>query len=697
MIRKLLVNAFVAVFFATSAAASTLSLNENTALYFDSSTLYYDSSALTSPLSINNIGSDLIDVSVNNNATLSSSTQYVLLSSSNINFINNSNITNSATSYLGFLRSSGDNSFYNNGNFTTTSSMSSNSSFFTNGGMSDTGHEITNFINAQGKTIAVSGSGVSVYLDYSGTLRNLNNSGTLSSSGSFSHPISISGSATEIINNGTISSTGSSGMAILNNGTISTITNNSDAIISGSGTNNYGIKNNGTITTINNYGTITSINSVAIHNSSGTITTLNNAQGGNSNALSIDGALPTNYNILINSATSYGQLLGLSSGGGDFILTMAISGLLNFGVSNQSNITQRIYTEVLQGITSDKVGTKSGVYDGMTWNVALKSGSSNAWNLTFSGAPTSQTQTALNSLSLKIGSSFMTQSIATNFANMNTYDCNLFDKKGICLSIGAQKNNSHNPSIDTSNSVLVAGYKISPNIRIGGFLNQTFDRNSAVNSEVKISDNTPLMGLFVVWNNQSDGLGYQIKVANAYQDQNVKTTRQVFGLSEAGSGQTDLYTQSYVAELSHALAAKETIISPYFALRYVRSKQNSYTETSTVTTPLTYQAIGSEALTSLIGAKFNYPLSSKIGLIGSLGLEQDLFYRIGQLNAKSGSTNFTSENLSNNLKHRRLIASLGSYFNLTNLQKIAGEVYYQQLPFQRTNAKVVYINYTIGF
>jgi hypothetical protein len=65
------------------------------------------------------------------------------------------------------------------------------------------------------------------------------------------------------------------------------------------------------------------------------------------------------------------------------------------------------------------------------------------------------------------------------------------------------------------------------------------------------------MGAFAVWNHQADGLGFQMKLANAYLDKDVTTSRAVVGTSEAGRGRTDLNTQSYVGELSYAFTYQD--------------------------------------------------------------------------------------------------------------------------------------------
>jgi len=279
---------------------------------------------------------------------------------------------------------------------------------------------------------------------------------------------------------------------------------------------------------------------------------------------------------------------------------------------------------------------------------------------------------------------------------MNTYDCDLFDAKGVCVSVGGQQTYIDNPSSNISSTVVVGGYKVSPKIRIGGFLNQNLNNNTV--SGVRISNANPLMGLFAVWNQNEDRLGYKIKIANAYQDKNVSTGREVVGTSEAGIGKTSLNTQSYVGELSYALLANQNkmLVRPYAAIRYTRIKQDGYTEDSSVSTPLTYGSIEDRSTTALVGVKLNHKLAEKVNLTGSFGIEQDLHHQVDNLTA-TGLSGLTSENFNDSIKRTRPVASAGAYWMPVKNQRIAAELYYQQLPFQSTASATAYANYSIGF
>ncbi|CAM8416106.1 Autotransporter beta-domain containing protein [Candidatus Methylopumilus universalis] len=313
------------------------------------------------------------------------------------------------------------------------------------------------------------------------------------------------------------------------------------------------------------------------------------------------------------------------------------------------------------------------------------------------GPSSSDTQSSLTTLSKNLRSSFNATVMSSNYANMNTYDCNLFDKNNMCISAGGRVTTIDNPSSHHSAAVVVLGYKISPHIRIGGFLDQSVNHNMP--SGVDMSNKNPMAGAFAVWNHQADGLGLQMKLANAYLDKDVTTSRAVVGTSEAGRGRTDLNTQSYVGELSYAFQYQEkTLVRPYFALRYTRIKQDGYTEdtTAAVTSPLTYAKLSDRSTSALMGVKVNHALTPKTNLTASLGVEQDLDHKSDQLIA-TGVSGLTSENFNNNIRHTRPVASLGAYYAVAKNQRLSGDIYYQQLPFQSTDSATAYVNYMIGF
>ena len=473
--------------------------------------------------------------------------------------------------------------------------------------------------------------------------------------------------------------------------------------------------NNGyysTITTLNNIGSITGGAGAGSDNDGfgisnfGSIVTLDNAQGGNSltpatTALTFTGNLPTNYNIIINSPSHYGQI--------DFSKP---DGTTTFGISSLSGtnigVTGTRYENVISGIDESQISNEDTTLNyqngnlSATYQLVADLSVANTWDLLIlsmiNGPSATDTQASLNSLAPKLRGAFSTQAIATNFANMNTYDCSLFDAKGVCVSVGGQQTYVDNPSSNITSTVVVAGYKVSPQIRIGGFLNQNINNNTV--SGVHISNRNPLMGLFAVWNQKEDRLGYQVKIANAYQDKDVTTTRDVIDSSEAGIGRTNLNTQSYVGELSYAFMANEdkTMVRPYAAIRYTRIKQDGYTEQTSagVTAPLTYSALADRSTTALVGVKLNHKLAEKVNLTGSIGIEQDIHHQVDNLTA-TGIAGLTSENFSDSLKRTRPVASIGAYYMPVKNQRISADVYYQQLPFQSTGAATAYVNYTIGF
>jgi uncharacterized protein with beta-barrel porin domain len=136
------------------------------------------------------------------------------------------------------------------------------------------------------------------------------------------------------------------------------------------------------------------------------ITNMYNSQGG-SNALTINGGMPDNYNIIIDSSLSYGKLEITSNYGTS----------MDFDIdSTRSTLSAGTYTDVLTGVTDAKLGaTRSGTVGGFNWTIALQSGSSTVWDLVLQSARTSYTA-RISSSSLSV--------IAQVLENINTAGSN---------------------------------------------------------------------------------------------------------------------------------------------------------------------------------------------------------------------------------------------------------------------------------
>lgn len=448
----------------------------------------------------------------------------------------------------------------------------------------------------------------------------------------------------------------------------------------------------GSVGLITNLGTITG-DGYHIKNS-GTITTLNNRQGaGNSSgALTYTGALPTNYNIIINSASIYGKL-AVTSG----------TGSMAFGVYSTSTLTSNLYTSVLSGVDSSKISnltgsTVTGTLGLFNWTLQDLN-EDNTWDLlvALNGPAIADTMNSLTDQSNKLRQVFNSQ---TNIANNSlNYDCSLFSANNMCVAIGGRYSKYDYDGQHNAADILVLGYKVNPNFRVSAHMDQKLNRSNLTG--ISIDNKTPMFGLLAVYNENPNGLGLQVKVANSYQDQDITATRTVFSTSEAGFGKTNLRTQNYLAELSYNIKTDDNLISsPYVGVRNSKIKQGGYTEstTTTVTDPLTYNALKDESNTLLVGIREKYKVDKNISVFGSVGVEKDLHHNVDNYSASDvNNSGITAINFNNDVKKTRGSGTLGANYNFTPTSMISASFNYTQLPYQTTDAKNVYINYSVGF
>ena len=572
-------------------------------------------------------------------------------------------------------------------------------------------YSLSNIADNPGSTFKVTGSGVVLSnftnngtINTGGTDANtaivtagaivssFNNAGSILADAGSVNPLRVSstGEITVLNNSGTIQSTTTNALA--NAGIIGTFIN-SGSIVS-SATGRYGFLNQGSVGTITNLalGAVAGLADTGFNggrdgiDNAGTITTLNSAQ----NNLKYRLHLPTNYNVIIfGGATSYGQT--------EFFDTPTIprtgSGPMHFGIYAGSAISTQSYANVLKNLPEDYIGsTRTGTYQGLTWKLGAGNGS-NKWDLNFSGTNTA-VMSALNQTTTALQNAFTLQN--TVLVNGFTYDCPVFDKNNVCVSVGARGTSVNTDSVNSTGGLLIGAYRMSNQIRLGAYIDQNISTNST--GIVKVANASPMVGLFGVWNERQDGTGAEVKVSAGYGQKNTTMTRPIVDGTEAGSGSSSLISQGVQAIGKYGFAvASKTIVSPYAGLRYTQNNMGGYIEGSSasVTAPLTYSAVNTNATTVVAGLGANYKVMPSITLLASAGLENDLNTSNGTY-AATGLYGINPISFNSNPVRTRATASAGAYYDLAKNQRVSLSYIFRQEQFQGVNTNAAFLTYAIG-
>jgi hypothetical protein len=128
-------------------------------------------------------------------------------------------------------------------------------------------------------------------------------------------------------------------------------------------------------------------------------------------------------------------------------------------------------------------------------------------------------------------------------------------------------------------------------------------------------------------------------------------------------------------------------------LRYTHLKQNVYTKetTDTVTDASTLAELRDESSTALLGIKVNHNLKDKATLTAQLGLEQDLYHKVGNYSATNSNIgDLNSLVFNSNIKRTRPVASIGAFYDVSQMQRASATIIYQQTPFQSTGSTTAY-------
>jgi len=518
-----------------------------------------------------------------------------------------------------------------------------------------------------------------VYSD--GNITNFQNSGTITGGTSNSGFYTQTGVVTNFVNTSSGLITGRLGAVA--SGDITNF-NNAGRLVGTGGEGLYVGVGGVTVAmgTLTNTGTISGSSGYQDIRNIGTISTFNNSQGN----LTYTDALPTNYNVIITSASNYGKLSGTS-----------VTGSTNFGIYSGATITTKLYTGVLQGLTTSNVGsTRTGTYSGLNYTLALQSGSSTIWDLIFTGGSTADTQQSLVNTSQALQGTYALQNSV--LANSFSYDCNIFGANNVCVSAGGRNTQVQAANgLNNTSALLIAAYRPHPSYRIGAYADQNLSVSNP-GGTVNLGNNTPLIGLFGAWNQRLDGTGAEVKVSAAYGQKNATVTRAVVGTSEPGSGSSNLISQGAQVTAKYGFGIMDNlIISPYVGIRYTQNNMGGYTEgaSATVTAPLTYSALNTNATTALAGVGASYKVIPTVTTFASAGVETDTNTSNGTYSA-TGITGLTPISFNANPVRTRPTATLGAYYDIANNQRLGITGIYRQEAYQAISTTTVMATYTIG-
>jgi hypothetical protein len=257
--------------------------------------------------------------------------------------------------------------------------------------------------------------------------------------------------------------------------------------------------------------------------------------------------------------------------------------------------------------------------------------------------------------------------------------------------------------LNNTSGLLIAAYRPHPNYRIGTYVDQNLSVNNA-GSTVSLGNNTPLIGLFGAWNQRLDGTGAEIKVSAAYGQKNINVTRAVVGsdatASEPGSGGSKLNSRGTQLTAKYGFATTpQVIISPYAGFRYTQNNMGGYTEgaSSSVTAPLSYAALNTNATTALAGVGAAYRLIPKGTIFASAGVETDTNTANGSYSGKNATiAGLTPVNFNANPVKTRPTAMLGASYEIEKNQRLGITGIYRQESYQAVSTTSVMATYTVG-
>ena len=431
----------------------------------------------------------------------------------------------------------------------------------------------------------------------------------------------------------------------------------------------------------------------------GYISHLVNAQGGGSTAgsgvtapLTLYGNLPTNYGMIIDSVDHYAQLWVSGATCGVIPGTpsgcMTLDPVLGLTGGTPTHVYYDVVTvdptQINVGgdpvyLTNDRrivdLGTLVEDY-GIDYNLGStvdvpgvlyavdNNIDPNRWNLRVLNFGQDMAEPQRN----------MLENREISMRTALNYDCDVFDKNGVCVAFKARYTSFDGSSQGAG--VLIASKQIGNEARIGAFID--YAGNMKSEADVKSDQSMPIIGAFVAYSAHPDGTGFQSHISVGYQTGKTEFERaNLIGTAEKVSGSADVNSMGVSGELAWGIGlANKQVLTPYVGVQATSATREAYSESGevgVVDDPFSYASYAQKRSTARMGLRLAGDLSDKVSYHIGAGAEYDMNFSLGSFVLTTSDPALISHDATytSSVKPRewRMNGSLGLGFDLGDNKK----------------------------
>jgi hypothetical protein len=298
-----------------------------------------------------------------------------------------------------------------------------------------------------------------------------------------------------------------------------------------------------------------------------------------------------------------------------------------------------------------------------------------------------------NAIALKQAFNLQSAKIAQGL----TFDCTLFNQNNSCVSFMGTRADSH--GFDANVGALILAYQPTSQFRFGGYIDQSMGSSSAGGLTIKRGN--PGYGVFGVWSQNADGIGFQVRVAMNADKVDIETQRAAIGSAESGLGQSDIQSKGILFEVSQGFAVStDWIARPYVGYRKTSNTRDSYTEyvSASVTAPLSYKRLTQNTETLTTGLTLGHMFSTNTVLSLTAGVEHDMHNSIDRYQVTNDDIGIVdSIDLDTNKRKTRPMASIAVNHLIDNIQRIGVMFLHRREAFESATTNSVFVQYALGF